>query len=126
MLEGRSPNLMELSAALPRNIAHADERYRYVERLLANPHIDADEVSGAYAREVLARQAAEGLTIVLMMDQSHINAMNEVLMVSASLRERAVPVAWRVKRTRSFTAAAFARILASCTNRATRSHGSSP
>lgn len=46
MLEVRSANLMELSAALPREIAHADERYRYVERLLANPHIDVDDVAG--------------------------------------------------------------------------------
>jgi hypothetical protein len=99
MLEVRTSNLMELSAALPRDIAHADERYRYIERLLANPHIDADAVSAAYIGEIFERLSAQGQTIVLMMDQSHINDMNEVLMVSAGLRERAIPVAWRVRST---------------------------
>lgn len=99
MLEIRSANLMELSAALPREIAHADERYRYVERLLANAHIDVDDVAGAYARAVLGKLSDRGQTLALMMDQSHINGVNEVLMVSACLRERAVPVAWRVKET---------------------------
>jgi hypothetical protein len=33
------------------------------------------------------------------MDQSHINDVNEVLMVSVRLRKRAVPVAWRVVST---------------------------
>jgi hypothetical protein len=99
MLDVRSANLMELSAALPREIADADKRYQYIERVLSNPHIDVDEVSGAYAREVLEMLSADGLTIVLMMDQSHINAMNEVLMVSVRVRERAIPVAWRVRTT---------------------------
>ncbi|RNJ48082.1 hypothetical protein [Methylocystis hirsuta] len=43
--------------------------------------------------------AARGQTVVLQMDQSHINDANEVLMLSARLRKRAVPVAWRVRST---------------------------
>ena len=35
----------------------------------------------------------------LQMDQSHINDWNEVLMLSVRLRNRAVPVAWRVRAT---------------------------
>ena len=32
MLETRSANLMELAAALPRDIGAADDRYQYIER----------------------------------------------------------------------------------------------
>lgn len=99
MLDCRTPNLMELAAGLPRDIAHEDKRYQYIERLLSNPHIDVDEVSGAYARDVLEKLCAGGQTIVLMMDQSHINAANEVLMLSIRVGERAVPFLWRVRST---------------------------
>lgn len=99
MLEVRSANLMELASALPRDIAHINERYRYVERLLSNSHIDVDALSGGYARPVLERLCANGQTIILMIDQSHINAMNEVLMLSIRVGERAIPFLWRVRST---------------------------
>ena len=99
MLEARSANLMELAAALPREIGAADHRYQYIERQLKNPEIGADAVIKSYAMQVIGRLASRGQTIVLQMDQSHINDSNEVLMVSARLRRRAVPVAWRVRST---------------------------
>ena len=88
---------MQLAAALPREIGAADHRYQYIERQLKNPEIDADAVIKSYAMQVIGRLASRGQTIVLQMDQSHINDSNEVLMVSARLRRRAVPVAWRVR-----------------------------
>lgn len=99
MLDCRTPNLMELAAGLPRDIAHEDKRYQYIERLLSNEHINVDEVSGAYARDVLERLCVDGQTLILMIDQSHINAVNEVLMLSIRLEERAVPFLWRVRST---------------------------
>ena len=50
--------------------------------------------------QVIERLASRGQSIILRMDQSHINDGNEVLMVSVRLRKRAVPVAWRVRSTR--------------------------
>lgn len=99
MLEVRSANLMEIASALPRDIAHMDERYRYVERLLSNPHIDVDTLSGGYVGPVLKRLCADGQSIVLMIDQSHINNECEVLMLSIRVGERAIPFLWRVRRT---------------------------
>lgn len=99
MLETRSANLMELAAALPREIGAADHRYQYIERQLKNQEIDADAVIKSYAVQAIQRLACRGQTIILQMDQSHINETNEVLMVSARLRKRAVPVAWRVRST---------------------------
>lgn len=100
VLDCRTPNLMELAAGLPRDIAHEDKRCQYIERQLSNARTDVDGVSGAYAREVLEKLAADGRTIVLMMDQSHVNAMNEVLMLSIRAGGRAVPFLWRVRSTR--------------------------
>ena len=99
MLETRSANLMELAAALPRDIGAADHRYQYIERQLKNQEIGADAVIKSYALQVIERLALRGQTIILQMDQSHINDTNEVLMVSVRLRKRAVPVAWRVRST---------------------------
>jgi hypothetical protein len=99
MLESRSANLMELAAALPRDIGSKDHRYQYISRVLANSHIDCDEIMRGYATEVFARLSEQGQTIVLMMDQSHINDVNEVLMLSVRIGERALPVAWRVRET---------------------------
>ena len=88
---------MELAAALPREIGAADHRYQYIERQLKNREIGADAVIKSYALQIIGRLACRGQTIILQMDQSHINDTNEVLMVSVCLRKRAVPVAWRVR-----------------------------
>ncbi|MGB0718916.1 MAG: hypothetical protein ACPGRX_00485 [Bdellovibrionales bacterium] len=99
MLDCRTPNMMELAAGLLRDIAHEDKRYQYIERLLSNAHINVDEVPGAYAKPVLEKACYKSRTIILMMDQSHINALNEVLMLSIRVGERAVPSLWRVRST---------------------------
>ncbi len=90
---------MELAAGLPRAIGAADDRYQSIERQLMNSAIDTDMVIKSYASEVITRLAARGETIILQIDQSHINALNEVLMVSVRLRKRALPIGWRVRST---------------------------
>lgn len=99
MLRVRSSNLMELAATLPREIGAAEHRYQYIERQLKNKEIVPDIVIKPYACEVIERLAANGQTIILQLDQSHINDTNEVLMLSVRLRKRALPVAWRVRST---------------------------
>ena len=56
--------------------------------------------SRAYAGDIFTRLASRGETIVLMLDQSHINGINETLMLSVRMRDRALPVAWRVCKTK--------------------------
>jgi hypothetical protein len=99
MLAVRSANLVELGNALPREIASWEKRYQFVERVLGNSKIDCDEVIASLAGEVAVKLSAQGQTLIVMMDQSHINDLNEVLMVSLRFRDRALPVAWRVKPT---------------------------
>ena len=100
ILNTRSVNLMENAAALPRDIGSVDHRYQYISRVLGNSHIDPDEVMQTYASEILRRQQDAGDTIVLALDQSKLNEGHEVLMLSVRMRDRALPVAWRVRQTK--------------------------
>ena len=100
ILNTRSVNLMENAAALPREIGSVDHRYQYISRLLGNSHIDTDEVMQAYVGEIFRRQCEAGETIVLALDQSTLNEGHEVLMLSVRMRDRALPVAWRVRQTK--------------------------
>ena len=99
MLTARTANMVELGNVLPRDIASWEKRYQFVERLVSNPHLDCDAVMARFAGEVAAALAAKGETLVVMLDQSHINDLNEVLMVSLGFGGRALPVAWRVRST---------------------------
>src|SRR5215212_2493505 len=72
VLDVRSVNLMELAAAVPRAAERLDMRYQWISRLLGNALIDVEAVMAPYAREVLARACAGS---------------------------RALPLAWRVKKT---------------------------
>src|SRR4051794_14576178 len=98
-LDVRDVNLMELAAALPRAAARLDMRYQWISRLLGNALIDTDEVIAPFAREVLARAGADGRTLVLIIDQSQINTEHQMVMVSLRVGGRALPLAWRVKKT---------------------------
>jgi len=99
MLTVRSANMVELGNVLPREIASWEKRYQFVERVLGNAKTDCDEVMASFAAQVAGALSAAGETLIVMMDQSHINDLNEVLMVSLGFRGRALPVAWRVKST---------------------------
>jgi hypothetical protein len=98
-LDVRDVNLMELAAALPRAAERLDMRYQWISRLLGNALIDTDAVMAPFAREVLARAGADGRTLVLIIDQSQVNAAHQMVMVSLRVGGRAVPLAWRVKET---------------------------
>ena len=91
---------MDLSVALAGDIGTKDHRYQYVSRILSNTHIDCSEIMLAYAGDVFSCLASHGQTIVLMIHQSHINDGHEVLMLSVRMRDRALPVAWRVRKTK--------------------------
>ncbi len=99
MLDVRSANLMDLAASLPRAADRPDMRYQWISRLLGNALIEVDAVMAPYAREVLARLAADGRTVVLMIDQTRATERHQVVMVAARVGGRALPLAWRVKAT---------------------------
>jgi Transposase DDE domain len=99
MLDVRSANLMDLAASLPRAAERLGMRYQWISRLLGNALIEVDAVMAPYGRELLARLAADGRTVVLMIDQTRATARHQVVMVAARAGGRALPLAWRVKAT---------------------------
>ncbi len=99
MLDVRSANLMDLAASLPRAAGRLDMRYQWISRLLGNALIEVDAVMAPYAREVLARLAADGRTVVLMIDQTRATERHQVVMVAARMGGHALPLAWRVEAT---------------------------
>jgi hypothetical protein len=99
MLDVRSANLMDLAASLPRAAARLDMRYQWISRLLGNARIAADAVMAPYGRELLARLAAEGRTVVLLIDQTQATERHQLVMVAARVGGRALPLACRVEET---------------------------
>jgi hypothetical protein len=95
----RDVNLNELAAALPRAAERLDMRYQWISRVLGNGLIVVDEVMAPFGREVVARSAEGGRSVVVMIDQSKVNAAHQMLMVSLRVGERALPLAWRMRRT---------------------------
>jgi hypothetical protein len=99
MLDVRSANLMDLAASLPRAAERLDMRYQWISRLLGNELVEVDAVMAPHGREILARLAADGRTVVLMIDQTRATGRHQVVMVAARVGGRALPLAWRVKET---------------------------
>jgi hypothetical protein len=98
-LQVRSVNLNELAAALPRTAERLDMRYQWISRVLGNALIDVDAVMAPFAREVLERAGQDGRTAIVMIDQSKVNDEHQMLMISLRVGERALPLAWRLKKT---------------------------
>lgn len=98
-LQVRGVNLNELAAALPRKAERLDMRYQWISRVLGNDLIEVDEVMAPFAREVLTGSAEGGRTVVVMIDQSKVNDAHQMIMASLRVGERALPLAWRMKKT---------------------------
>ena len=98
MLDVRSANLMDL-AALPREADRTDMRDQWISRVLGNKLIDPLAVMEPFGREVLARAAADGRPLVLILDQSKLSDRHQVLMLALKHGARALPLAWRVEAT---------------------------
>jgi hypothetical protein len=61
--------------------------------------ITPDKLISGYYEELFEMALYQGTTVVLMMDQRLIGQGFDCLMLSARFGERAVPLAWRVKKT---------------------------
>jgi hypothetical protein len=99
MLDVRGADLTDLAASLPRAAGRLDMRHQWISRLLGNARIEVEAVVAPCGREILARLAANGRTVVLMIDQTRATGRHQVVMVAARAGGRALPSAWRVKET---------------------------
>jgi hypothetical protein len=99
ILHLQTVNTSEIAAGLPRKAKRMDMRYQWLLRLLDNHHIIPWQVMRPYAQEILVKLLDSGETIVLIMDQSHINKTFEMLMISVRFNNRALPLGWIIKET---------------------------
>jgi DDE family transposase len=99
MLHVRTANLVELASGLPRGSDRWDMGYQWISRFLANDLVSCDAVMEPFARELLARLAADGNPVPLILDQTKASDRHQILMLSVRWGERALPVAWRVEET---------------------------
>jgi hypothetical protein len=99
VLTCRSVNTSELANILPRTVKSIEESSRYIRRFLSNPKLNPIEVMEGFIPEIISMLTSNGQVAILMLDQSKIGDGFECLMVSLRIGERAIPVAWRVKKT---------------------------
>ena len=97
MLDVRSPNTVDLASGLPRKAERLDMRLQWVSRVLSNPLIRPGEVMSPFAAEAIEKVGKRDAIVVASMDQSHISAGFEMLMVSLRHKSRAIPLLWCVK-----------------------------
>jgi hypothetical protein len=97
MIEGQTPNTVELANLLPLKTERQDMREQWLRRLLKNPLLRATAVMEPFAREELAKAARNGQTVLLSMDQTDLGDRMAVLMVSVRVGDRALPLVWRAE-----------------------------
>jgi len=95
----RSANTAEWQSVLPRRVGDEKSKERFISRVLASEKISPLAVMRCFIPEIAQMAGAGGKTVILMMDQSKIAQGFECLMVSMRTGERAIPVAWMVKKT---------------------------
>ena len=94
MLEGQTPNTVELANLLPLDTARQDMREQWLRRLLKNPLLHCDEVMAPLARQELEKAAAHGQVVLLSMDQAELGDRMAVLMVCVRVGDRSLPLVW--------------------------------
>ena len=94
MIEGRTPNTVDLANRLPLETGRQDMREQWLRRLLKNPLLLATAVMEPFAREELAKAARNGQTVLLSMDQTDLGDRMAVLTVGLRVGDRALPLAW--------------------------------
>lgn len=94
MLEGQTPNTVELANLLPLETERQDMREQWLRRLLKNPLLRSDEVMEPLAHQELAKAAGNGQVVLLSLDQTELGDRMAVLMVCVRVGDRSLPLAW--------------------------------
>lgn len=94
MLEGQTPNTVELANLLPLETERQDIREQWLRRLLKNPLLDCAAVMEPVARQELEEATRNGQIVLLSMDQTDLGDRMAVLMVCVRVGDRSLPLAW--------------------------------
>lgn len=97
MIEGQTPNTVELANLLPLGTERQDMREQWLRRLLKNPLVCPAEVLEPLARAELAKAARHGQTVLLSLDQTDLGDRMALLVVALRVGDRALPLAWRAE-----------------------------
>lgn len=91
MIEGHTPNTVELANLLPLGTKRQDMREQWLRRLLKNMLLDCAMVMEPFARRELAEAEAgkHGQSILFSMDQTDLGNRMALLMVSLRVGGRA-------------------------------------
>lgn len=100
MLHVRSANTMDLAASLPIATERIDMRYQWISRFLGNELVNIHEVIDPFACFVLRQLSLIQSSVILIIDQTQASSELQVLMISARFGQRALPLAWCVRKTR--------------------------
>jgi hypothetical protein len=98
-LEAGSCNTMEWAARLPIATQRAESRYAWVERFLSAETVDEREVMRPLAAQILLFAAFSKQTMVLNLDQTSIEDLHAIAMVSLRVGNRGLPLFWTTKAT---------------------------
>ncbi len=94
MIEGQTPNTVELANLLPLETERQDMREQWLRRLLKNRLLDCEAVMEPVARQELQEAAGHGQTVLLSLDQTDLGDRMAVLMVCLRVGDRSLPLAW--------------------------------
>jgi hypothetical protein len=70
MIEGQTPNTVELSNLLPLDTERQDMREQWLRRLLKSPALRCETVMAPFAQAALQQAGENGQVILLSMDQN--------------------------------------------------------
>ena len=94
MIEGQTPNTVELSNLLPLNTERQDMREQWLRRLLKSPALCCEMVIAPFAQEALRHAGQQDQVILLSMDQTDLGDRLAVLMITVRMGDRSLPLAW--------------------------------
>lgn len=97
MLEGQTPNTVELSNLLPLPTERQDMREQWLRRLLKNSLLNCTAVMTPFATRELSKAGQNRQTILLCLDQSDLGNRMALLIISVRVGGRALPLAWQAQ-----------------------------
>jgi len=94
MIEGQTPNTVELSNLLPLDTERQDMREQWMRRLLKSPALRCEEVMVPFACHALSQAMQSSQIILLSMDQTDLGDRMAILMITVRVGDRSLPLTW--------------------------------
>jgi hypothetical protein len=97
MIEGQTPNTVELANLLPLATERQDMREQWLRRLLKARTLCCEVVMEPFAREALEQAMRNDQVVLLSMDQTDLGNRMAILMIAVRVGDRSLPLAWIVE-----------------------------